>query len=101
MQLRDPRECSFNLAFLLQLSPDEKKDEVMGHLLRCQASAINELIFEKLRSPSSLEFAHKTIPADRLRAENFMDEKKWHLVAQSESEETNVAGGRCHGCVVS
>ena len=82
IQLRDPGECSFNLAFLLDLYSGDKKDEVLGHLLRSQASAVNELIFEKLRSQSSLEFARKTIPVDRLRAENFMDEKKWHLVCK-------------------
>ena len=72
-------QVSFSLAHIMSMYQGDSKPELLGHLLRAQASAVHDLVFERLRSPGSIDWARKYIP-NTLRFADFLHESKWRLV---------------------
>lgn len=76
--MKDTDQCSVNLAQMLSMYQGDNKPELVGHLLRAQVAAVQDLFFERLRSPASLDFAKKNIPP-AMRTKSFALPKQWFL----------------------
>lgn len=76
--MRDVTQCAFGLSHLVEMYTGDNKNDLVGHLLRVQQTAVQDLIFERLRAASSLEFCKSHVP-ETLRTTNFTDEKQWFL----------------------
>ena len=78
LQLTASGKCAFNLALVVEkhTGSDESKQELVGHLLRAQIAAVQDIFFEKLRQVKSIDMAKSFVPSV-LQSQDFLSESKW------------------------
>lgn len=76
--MTDSSKSTLNLALFVEKYMGKNKEELIGHLLRAQVSAVQDIFFERLRQAKSLEFARNFLPPF-LKTKAFRAEGTWLL----------------------